>query len=157
MDKKKILDQLIGNVKDEMQKAKEAFESTKEFASEEDMQAESKWDTRSTEAKFLASGQQKRLEELKLELQMLEEVELPPDNETVSIGSLVEIEFNDQDRSYFISPTAGGTMLSIDGHNVLVISVFSPIGSEAIGLGEGDEFEVETPKENRTYIIKKIS
>ena len=156
MNKQDIIDQLLNNVREEIDKAKEIFENTKEFASEDDMQAESKWDTRSTEAKFLASGQQQRLEELKQELKLLEDIEIPETTDTVSIGSLVKIGFNGTIRNYFMSPTAGGTQIKSGDEAVLVISVFSPLGAEAIGLEAGEEFEVETPKENRIYKVEEI-
>lgn len=157
MDKQKIINLLIDNVESEIAKAKTTLDTTKNLASEEDMKAESKWDTRATEAKFLASGQLKRVEELKLELQMLEEIIIPEDNGSVSIGSLVDVEFNNIVKKYFISPTAGGTMLSVEETPILVISVFSPIGSELINLTEGEAFEVETPKESREYKVLKIT
>ena len=99
-----------------------------------------------------------RADELELELKLLEDIEVRPfmAHEEVAIGALVEIELNGQNRNYFISPTAGGTMLNIDGEGILVISVFSPIGSEVLGLLVGDVFELETPKETRTYTIKGV-
>jgi transcription elongation GreA/GreB family factor len=157
MDKQTIVDALIEQVDTEIEKAKNAFESTRDHAIEDDLKSESKWDTRSIEANYLASGHKKRVEELKLEKQMLEEIEVRKfeADEDVAIGAVVKLEHNGKLRSYFISPTAGGTILDIDGP-ILVLSVFSPIGSEVLGLNVGDEFELETPKGNRLYFIKEL-
>lgn len=72
------------------------------------------------------------------------------------MGSLALIEHNGQKRFYFLTSTSGGTMLTIEGHPVLVISVFSPLGSEALGLTKGVSFEVETPKETRCYTVLEV-
>jgi transcription elongation GreA/GreB family factor len=44
-------------------------------------------------------------------------------------------------------------MMQIDGNGILIISVFSPIGNAALGLGKNEFFEVETPKEIREYKV----
>ncbi len=158
MEKSKIIKCLIDAVKKELDAIQSEAQTTKKYRESEDLKSEGKYDTRSIEAGYLAAGQLQRVEELKLELQMLEEIpsrEFSP-NDPIAIGALVEIEYNKQSRNYFISPTAGGTMLQIDGETVLVISVFSPIGNEALDLKVGDSFEVQTPKEVREYTIRKL-
>ena len=96
-----------------------------------------------------------RVEDLKLDIQMLEEVDLKISKSSpeVCIGSLVELSHKDQVRSYFLIPTAGGTLMNIEGKAVLVVSVFSPLGDAILGLKAGEDFEVETPKETRTYKV----
>jgi transcription elongation GreA/GreB family factor len=94
-------------------------------------------------------------QELKLEIQILEEVDIDQSQKLgeISIGALVELEHSNQRRKYFLIPTAGGTILNVNGEAILVVSVFSPIGDALLGLKAGDDFEVETPKETRNYQI----
>jgi transcription elongation GreA/GreB family factor len=54
---------------------------------------------------------------------------------------------------YFLIPTSGGTLLQIAGQSILVVSVFSPLGDAVLGLKTGDQFEIETPKETRSYEV----
>jgi transcription elongation GreA/GreB family factor len=150
--KQQLLKELLDKMKVELHDLEEAAQANKEFATDQEFKAESKYDTRSLEASYLASAEAKRVEDLKLEIQMLEEIDLRP-TEEISIGSLVELKHQDQVRSYFLIPTAGGTMLKLDEKAVLVVSVFSPLGAEVLGLKVGDEFEVETPKETRSYQV----
>ena len=75
----------------------------------------------------------------------------------ISIGALVELLHENQKRSYFLIPTAGGTILKMGEEAVLVVSVFSPIGDAMLGLKSGEEFEVETPRETRLYKILSFS
>ncbi|MGZ3789468.1 MAG: GreA/GreB family elongation factor [Bacteriovorax sp.] len=155
LDKKLILAGLIENLQKELSEVESAANSAKDLATQDDLKSEGKYDTRAIEASYLASAQQKRVEEIKIDIQMLEEIELM-DSDRLQMGSLALIEYKGQARYYFLTSTSGGTMLTIEGHPVLVISVFSPLGSEALGLEKGESFEVETPKEMRSYKILEV-
>jgi transcription elongation GreA/GreB family factor len=150
--KQELLNELLVKMKEELRDLEIAAQANKEFATDQEFKAESKYDTRSLEASYLASAEAKRVEDLKLEIQMLEEVDLRP-TEDISIGSLVELKHQDQVRVYFLIPTAGGTMIKMGDRAVLVVSVFSPLGAEMLGLKTGDDFEIETPKETRSYQV----
>lgn len=155
MNKSKILKELIEKTKSELTLVKASYESTKNLVQKGDLKSDGKYDTRATEANYLAGGQRQRISDLEQELILLEDIptrDYRPDDE-VGIGSLLEIDFNGNCRKYFLSPTAGGTMLSIDNETIMVISVFSPIGSEAIGNKAGDTFEVEIKENVREYKI----
>lgn len=153
--KESILNELIKRSKEELTILEASAKSHKDFATDQEFKAESKYDTRALEASYLASAEAKRVEELKLEIQILEEVDVNASKKLgeISIGALVELVHKDQKRFYFLIPTAGGTMISVNGETVLVVSVFSPIGDALLGLKSGDEFEVETPKETRQYQV----
>jgi transcription elongation GreA/GreB family factor len=153
--KEKIIDQLIHKVERELSGLKESFQSSRNLATDQEFKAEGKYDTRALEASYLASAEAKRVEELKLELQILTDVELNASQRLgeISLGALVELSFNNQLRKYFLIPTSGGTMIEVEGETILVVSVFSPIGNALMGLKRGDEFEIETPKQNRCYKV----
>jgi len=157
--KRMIIEELKRRVQDELAVAQAASDNTASYARDGDVKSDGKYDTRGIEAGYLAGAQEKRVEELKLELQMLEELPLREfsRDEEVAIGALVGIELNGQTRHYFLSSTAGGTILQIENTPVLVISVFSPIGDAVMGQKLGDEFELETPQGTRVYLVKSIS
>ena len=123
------------------------------------MKQEGKYDTRAIEAGYLAGAQAKRVEELKLEVQMIEELPVREfaSSEAAAVGALVKLLHNETERLYFLSSTAGGSMLNIDGTPILVISVFSPIGAGAVNLEVGESFELETPSGSRIYELTEIS
>ena len=156
--KQEIYQQLLRNIDLEIKQAEEANESANAYKESDDMKQEGKYDTRAIEAGYLAGAQAKRLEELKLEKRLLESVEIKEfkDSDEVAAGALVELETNGVSQLYFLSNTSGGSMLSVNGKTVMVISVFSPIGDGALSLYVGDSFELETPKETREYLIKSI-
>lgn len=155
LNKQSILDKLIENLKNELNEVESAANSSRDLATASDLKSEGKYDTRAIEASYLAGAQAKRVEEIKLDIQMLEETELQ-NSSKLQMGSLALIECNGQKRFYFLTSTSGGTMLTIDEQPVLVISVFSPLGSEALGLSKGESFEVETPKETRSYKVLEV-
>lgn len=154
--KEQVLQELLKILDTELKVAEAAASSARELATQDDLKSEGKYDTRAIEASYLAGAQLKRVEEIKLDIQMLEELDLETSN-NVQLGSLVLIEHKGAKRYYFITSTSGGTMVSVDGETILVISVFSPLGNEALGLSVGDSFEVETPKESRQYSIVAIA
>lgn len=155
IDKKIILEKLIENLQTELREVEGAAKSTRDLATQDDLKSEGKYDTRAIEASYLASAQQKRVEEIKIDIQMLEEIEIQ-NSTKLQMGSLALIEHKGNERFYFLTSTSGGTMITVDGQTILVISVFSPLGNGALGLVEGELFEVETPKELRIYKVLKI-
>ena len=155
IDKNLILEKLIENLRRELVEVENAAKSTKDLVTADDLKSEGKYDTRAIEASYLASAQLKRVEEIKTDIQMLEEIELVKSHK-IQMGSLVLLEYNGAKRYYFLTSTSGGTILTIDGNSILVISVFSPLGNEALGLQRGESFEIETPKEMRTYKIIEL-
>ena len=153
--KELLLKELITLAKKELAELEEAAKANREFATDQEFKAESKYDTRALEAAYLASAEAKRVDELKLEIQILEEVDLSASRKLgeISMGALIELLHKGQKRLYFLIPTAGGTLLKVKDDAVLVVSVFSPIGDALMGLKAGEEFEVETPKETRHYQV----
>lgn len=153
--KRSLLDELLKKSREELVDLTRSAQEQKNFATDPEFKAESKYDTRALEASYLASAEAKRVEELKLEIQILEEVDLSASSrlDEICIGALVELMYAGRKMLYFLIPTAGGTLLKTNGDAVVVVSVFSPIGDAMLGLKGGESFEVETPKETRSYEI----
>ncbi len=156
IDKKKIVEILIEKLNSELKELEGAARSARDLATSSESKSEGKYDTRAIEASYLAGAQSKRVEEIKMDIQMLEDLDVSAAASKLQLGSLALINCNGQERFYFLSSTSGGSMLMVDNYPILVISVFSPIGDAALGLGVGESFEVETPKESRQYEIKEI-
>ncbi|MBY0517587.1 MAG: GreA/GreB family elongation factor [Bacteriovoracaceae bacterium] len=156
--KNKIIGQLIHIFQTELSAIELASKTSTAYAQDGDVKSDGKYDTRGIEAGYLASAQQKRVEELKLELQMLEELPVKDflQDEEVALGAVVGIEFKGMKRLYFVSSTAGGTMVTVENQTILVISVFSPVGDAVMGLKVGEEFELEAPQETRHYKVVSI-
>ncbi len=155
MNKKKLIEDLRAKILAEIESQKEIVLEAKALQTHGDLKSEGKYDTRAIEASYLADAQRKRLEELELDLQMIDEIPVE-ETKKIQIGALAELGHQGSVRKYFFSPNCGGTLLSLNGDAVLVISVFSPLGNEAIGLEVGDEFFLETPKDRRVYEVLNV-
>jgi transcription elongation GreA/GreB family factor len=155
--KQKIVNELRTRFITELEKIEAAASTAKDLATDSELKAEDRFDTRATEAGYLAGAQQRRVEELKGELELIDHIDLSLSNKKmVSIGSLVTLKTSDITKDYFLAPTSGGVLLNIDQRVILVVSTFSPIGKEVISLSKGDRFTVELPSGNREYEIVEI-
>jgi transcription elongation GreA/GreB family factor len=157
MDKKLILNMLRNQTLHQLDEAEKAYAKTAEYTKSDDLKAESKYDTRGVEAGMLAGAQRKRVEELKQDLELLDAIPINDESKTeIMLGSMVEMEINKNRRKYFVSSCAGGTLLQVNGEPVLVISVFSPMGVEMVGLSVQDTFILETNSGEREHLILSI-
>src|SRR5690606_33328088 len=110
--KEALINKLINDAKGELATLERAAAATHQYATDQEFKAESKYDTRALEASYLAEAEAKRVEELKLEVQILEEVDLASSSRygEICIGALVELSFNGIVKKYFLIPTAGGSV-----------------------------------------------
>ena len=155
-----IIQKLKENALKTLESANESYKSTMDMATSGELKSDGKYDTRAIETGYLASAQKKRIEELEQEINLIDSIEFTGTKE-ISIGSLVLMELKSlkspKKQTYFISSAASGTLLNIDNKAIMVISAFSPLGNEMMGLKAKDSFELETPKEIRTYFIEEVN
>ena len=93
MDKKKILDLIIAVLRSEMENLLEASRSARSGATDDENKSEGKYDTRSTEANYLADGQAKQAEETRIALDGFLALSVKP-MDRVGLGALVEMDMN---------------------------------------------------------------
>lgn len=115
--------------------------------------AEGKYDTRATEASYLARGQAWRIDELQ-RLHAWFEVLVPSPRAVVEVGALVELVGPRRDL-VFLAPV-GGASAPVEGRTVRVISPSSPLGQAMAELQVGDGFEVDSPTGEVSWEIAGI-
>lgn len=130
--------------------------STRDEATSSETKSEGKYDTRATEASYLARGQAWRIIELRrlmawLEMRVGEQEMAEP---VVQVGALVEITGTRQEL-VFLAPI-GGTKVQVDDQTVQVISPSSPLGEAMAELEVGDAFEFESPRGRLAYEVTAI-
>lgn len=152
-DKNQVVAAIIAKVTGELDGVESMAAMARDEATSAETKAEGKYDTRATEASYLARGQAWRIAELKkLLLWLGTEVatrNLP--SPTVMVGTLVEIDGARRELLY-VAPV-GGSKAELDGCTVQVISLASPLGEAMAELEEGDAFEVESPRGSLSYEI----
>ncbi|MBX4135741.1 transcription elongation factor GreAB [Pseudomonas sp. S5F11] len=125
--------------------AQRAAQTAYETATYEENIAENKYDTLGLEASYLATGQARRVEEIKQALTLCQNLPVRPYDEQrgIEVGALLGLEDqNGRQQWLFLAPDAAGLKVDVVGQPVTVITPRSPLGKSLLGKFEGDEVEV---------------
>lgn len=140
MDKSRLIEALIAELRSRYERAIGALAGAREAATGADTKAENKYDTRGLEASYLAAGQAEQAEELQRALHAVEAFsfqDFDPDD-PVEIGALVETEQDGELRHYLLAPAGGGIVIGIEGEvPVTVLGPASPLTSALVGKTAG--------------------
>jgi transcription elongation GreA/GreB family factor len=131
-------------------------EMARDEATSSETKSEGKYDTRATEASYLARGQAWRIAELRQLVAWLTSdiATRTLTDPVVQVGTLVRIE-GARSELVFVAPI-GGAKTTIDGETIRVISPASPLGSAMVELEVGDGFEVESPRGVLDYEVVAV-
>ena len=152
--------QVIAAIVTKLRESLDAVERIAQMARDEttggESKAEGKYDTRSTEASYLARGQAWRVAELRQLFAWFSNLDTqnPPTASRAQNGALVQLE-GEQRETLFLAP-AGGTQVVVGGQTIRVISPKSPLGEAMADAETGDVFEVNTPRGPLTYEVVSI-
>jgi hypothetical protein len=105
--------------------------------------AESKYDTRSLEASYLAAGQARQAAELAADLELFESLSLPAFamDDAIDAGALVEAELSGESQWFLLAPGAGGLTVDWEGREVTLLTPASPLYRSLMGLRAGDSLD----------------
>jgi transcription elongation GreA/GreB family factor len=136
VDKRALVDLIIAHLTAELERFANAARSAQAEATNEQSKAENKYDTRGLEASYLAHGQSRQARETELARQQFANLPLRDFSaqDAIEVGALVELERT----LYFLGPSAGGTEVTHQGREVLVITPQSPLGQQLIGKRQGE-------------------
>ena len=140
-------------VREELDALERVSAVTREEVTSDETRSEGKYDTRSTEASYLARGQAWRIASLRQLAAWINALpNTPPQSAVACIGSLVALE--GEEIEYMLLGPVGGS--KIDGCVVRLISPDSPVGSKVVGLQPGDDFEVKRPSGRAEFSVIEI-
>ena len=105
--------------------------------------AESKYDTRSLEESYLATGQARQVQELAETLRIFENLRPVDFSESDEIGSgaLVEVERGAEKMFFLLVPAAGGMEIFVEGKEITLPSSESPLYLALVGKKAGDTLD----------------
>lgn len=151
-----VIEALRATLSQELAAIERVAAMARDEASNSETKAEGKYDTRATEASYLARGQAWRVAELRRQVAWFHALDAsrPLNPPVVQVGALVQVEGRRQEWM-FVAPV-GGTSVTVGEHMVRVISPSSPLGKAMGDLEAGDGFEVETPKGLLEYEVLEV-
>jgi len=157
MNKSLLIKKIIARLTAELEVYYRAAQFSRAEATHEQNKAESKYDTRGLEASYLARGQSKQAAELETAIETYQEwkVRKFAAADPIQTGALVELEQDGECNAYFIGPCAGGTEVSQDKREVMVITFQSPLGEQLKGKKAGDRLKLAGHKAD--YRIVAVS
>jgi transcription elongation GreA/GreB family factor len=159
IDKAQLLQLLVDRVSAELARVRGQAQREAEGATHEEARAEGDKDTRATEASYIARGYAERALRLEQALTQLSRLQLRDCAKAGAIqaSALLELDHDGNRSIYFLVPAAGGEHLTLDSQQVQTLTPTSPLGRALLGLGVGDEAEVESPQGARSYEITALA
>ena len=144
VDKRALIEKIIAQLSGELELLAKAARAAHSEATHESSKAENKYDTRGLEASYLARGQSRQAAETAQAIDELQKLPLRSFTDTgeIDLGALVELSARRERNFYFVAPRAGGTEVSVDGNEILVITPQSPLGQQLVGRKQGDKVQV---------------
>jgi transcription elongation GreA/GreB family factor len=73
------------------------------------------------------------------------------------VGALVELTGKKERSLYFIGPRAGGTEVTHDEREVLVITPQSPLGQQLVGRRQGDKLKLQIGSATNEFLIASVA
>jgi hypothetical protein len=141
--KDRLLDAIRAELRARFDRLTRAAKDAHAAATDPGSKAESKYDTRSLEASYLAAGQARQLEELARDMALFDSVSLPAFaiDDAVDAGALVEVELRGESAWFLLAPAAGGLEVVHDGIAITLLTPESALYRNLLGLRIGDSRE----------------
>lgn len=141
MEKPTVIQAIVDTLICDYNDFKRASIESRGGGSDAQSRSEGKYDTRSTEANYLADGQARQAEAAAKAAAAIKELLTAPARTTVGLGALIEIDFGANDREWFlIGPSGGGVEVTVGGQTITVITPESVMGKRLAGLSKGIAF-----------------
>jgi transcription elongation GreA/GreB family factor len=152
----KAIAAILAEVSAELSAMESLAGDARDEATSSETKSEGKYDTRATEASYLARGQAWRIVELGRLAAWMEALDPNQSHKesVVQVGALVQIT-GAREEQLFLAPI-GGAKAEVDGITIRVISPASPLGEAMAELEVGDAFEIESPRGTLQYEITGI-
>ena len=141
MNKTLLVQAITDALRDNFDALQESSRKTRSTGNDAENKAEGKYDTRSIEENYLADGFAHQAKGVVESLAVFKSMPLRSLDSTtpIQVSALVQVEFPEERAWFFLAPAGGGTVVHVEGIEVTVLSLESPLGSQLIGLKVGNE------------------
>lgn len=151
MNKQEVLNLIVAKLISDAELYLRAARSAQFEATDEQSKAENKYDTRGLEASYLARGQSRQAAETEQAISQFRTLPCRPfaPGESIDLGALVELKGPRERTFFFVGPSAGGTEVTLEDHEITVITPQSPLGQQLFGRQAGDKVKLPSGQERR--------
>ena len=143
--KSDLVETIRAELRSRLERLARAARAAHEAATDPGSKAESKYDTRSLEESYLATGQARQVKELAETLAVFENLTLRDftGHEEIDAGALVEtVRKGTGEVSWFLmAPSSGGLEVVHEGKEITLLSPDSPLYQKLMGLLAGEILE----------------
>lgn len=138
-----LLDRILADLGAQLARLSKAALEAHAAATDPGSKAEGKYDTRSLEASYLATGQARQAEELADAIRRFGSLRLPDytEHDAIDAGALVEVASAGGTAYFLLAPAAGGLTVTHDGREVTLLTPASALYRKLVGLRVGDMLE----------------
>ncbi|MEB0075973.1 GreA/GreB family elongation factor [Pseudomonas sp. CCI3.2] len=159
LDKNTVLQLIIAKLKIDLDVLQRAAQTAYETATHEENIAENKYDTLGLEASYLATGQARRVEEIRQSLLLFQNLHLRPFDTLrgIQIGDLVSLETDTgSQQQLFIGPDAAGLKIQQGDRSITVITPHAPLGKSLVGKARGDTVEIVINHARQSFEVIEV-
>ncbi|HEY1122283.1 MAG TPA: hypothetical protein VGE67_11815 [Haloferula sp.] len=141
--KDQLLDAIRAELRAQFDRLSQAARDSHAAATDPGSKAESKYDTRSLEASYLAAGQAKQVEDLARDVASFDSLRLPEfgTDDAIDSGALVEVDLDGESQWFVLVPAAGGVSLEWEGREITLLTPASALYQRLLGLRMGDSLD----------------
>ena len=142
--KARLLEKIRAELRASLTRLASAAAEAHAAATDPGSKAEGKYDTRSLEASYLATGQARQVEELAESVRIFEALELPDfyEGDPIDAGALVEAEINGEKSCFLLVPAAGGMEINDENREITLLTPSSALYRKLLGMQAGEKLEV---------------
>ena len=151
LHKPDVLAALLARAEAEFASLQQVMRMAQDEATSAETKAEGKYDTRATEASYLAAGQGERLLQLGRTIAYLQAASGAPGEPWLYTLSGARGAAH-----YLLAPEGGGQRASVGDAEVVVLTPGSPVGEALLGAEPGDEIRVGPPGREQVWTVQAI-
>lgn len=158
-DKRALLHAIVERLAVDLDMIRRAAQTAYEAATAEENIAENKYDTLSLEASYLATGQARRMEEIRQARSAYQQLSLRDYDAQrgIQVSNLVLLEDQDGRRQWlFLGPEAAGLKIGEGDGLVTVITPRSPLGQQLLGKFEEDELDLLVGNGRQALVVISV-
>ncbi len=143
MTKSDLFPRLLAILEEQHAVMRHAVDESRENASGAETKSEGKYDTRATEAAYLAEAQAEQAEHMAEAIITLKAFTAPDYQltDTIGIGALVETDLDGETSFYLLAPGGGGTTLDFLGCELTVLTPDAPLYQQLLTRKAGESLQ----------------